>query len=123
MAEQKGKFHEYGTPKFDPYYTTVAARQKAAQDLKLIRKRLRSGGSYDWGRDDPVVAGAAYTSRMRTHFSAPPRTRPVPKAPTSRGTYASGRDATKQALERNKLRAKRKKSASSYRHKPIIGIG
>lgn len=83
MAEQKGKFHEYGTPKFDAYYISSAARTKAAQNLRAIRKKVRSGGAYDWGADDTALRSAATTSSMRRHWNAPPRTRPVPKAPAS----------------------------------------
>lgn len=74
--ESRGSFHEYGTPKFDAYYTSSEARRKAASAIRGVRNKLRKGGTFDWHSDKQAIQNAAYTSSMKHHALASPRQQP-----------------------------------------------
>jgi hypothetical protein len=117
MGEAKGRFHEYGTPKFDPHYTTPAYRTKMAGRLKDLRKRTQAGYTYSMSEPDrQIINDAAYASRMRTHWAAPKRTQGLGAAKAGAKSY--GASQSKPLLQQYKEGSSRKKLRAAISSSP-----
>lgn len=72
LAEAKGRFHEYGTPKFSEFHVTQKYRTDIARRLRDIRSRARSGVSLT-SSDYSDIDSAATASGMARHPTHPIR--------------------------------------------------
>lgn len=71
-AEARASFHEYGTPRFDPYSVGPEHRKKVAEELRAVRAQARAGVRPDGAAQEKIRA-AARAEGMRTHGLHPIR--------------------------------------------------
>jgi len=116
MAEAKGRFHEYGTPKFHEHYPQQRVRKEYAQMLRNVRARARQGymPTQQHLRD---IDAAAYGSMMARHPTHPIRMTKLMAPDLARSTQAKYHPSGKErpALDQYKRGDSRKKLMAAAR--------
>ena len=116
MAEAKGRFHEYGTPKFSEFHVTKKYRTDIAKRLRDIRSRARQGLSPTHS-DYTDIDSAATASGMARHPTHPIRMTKLMAPDLARSTQAKYHPSGKErpALDQYKRGDSRKKLMAAAR--------